>query len=291
MREFYGYEGNLSRINSPGYEGLVPSQRLRGKSIKDMLIVSLDIETHTNGHFTVGITTHERAVLEKMLQTPKKDRRSKRFVASVISYQFHVVPAGKPFPEGDMWAFLYGNAQVVTAIGLGRKIHDLLKDRTFAVVTHRRGVTWDTLRNLGVPISLWGPQAAFNTMMLSACFRHLRADNLEDLLTQNLQYTDVVGWTSAGNRARYGMLAFFIIAYWDAQLCKVQNLELLSSLKFMCRSPLLFQETAQAGDMGWNFVYASLADQDRKLTKPLARLPAAVSWMSLRGHWSLALKA
>lgn len=290
MREFFGYRGDPERLNSPNYTGKPPSQHFRGLSIKEMLIISLDIETYADSHFSVGITLHERDVLAEMLPNALKDHSllSKMdFVASVCSYQFEVVPAGQTCPAVEGWAFLYGCPQVVTAQNLGQKIHDLLYGRDFIVITHKPGVSWNTLVDLGIPVGSRRPHCTLNTMMLSACVPNLRARSLQDLLVRILRYDNITGWGSTGNEARYDMLALFIIAWMDAEVCRVRDQSLLRSLEFMCTSPVLFQETRQPisrQPMGWEFVYATLADLDRELARrfkrPLANLPVAVSWMT-----------
>ncbi|KAJ4324359.1 hypothetical protein N0V84_003920 [Fusarium piperis] len=210
LRQILGYR--LETIQTSPYSPPQIGQYLPGTFIKDVLLVSVDVDTgggyeviSPGQSFHIGVSIFDTRCLVQKLDDPRN---------AITSYQF-INSDSRPC----RWAaknFLFGKTELMTLHDLASRISLLTQDRDYVLVAHGAGEDVKVLNNIDPKIVgrasyvLDTVKAAQFPLQLS--YRYSAEKLLDEF---GIRYAKL---HAAGNDAHFALKALLMIAVRDGQM-------------------------------------------------------------------------
>ncbi|RSM20685.1 hypothetical protein CDV31_000372 [Fusarium ambrosium] len=210
LRQILGYR--LDTIQTSPYNPPQIGQYLPGTFIKDVLLVSVDVDTgggyeviSPGQSFHVGVSIFDTRCLTQKLVDPRD---------AIISYQF-INTDSRPCK----WAaknFLFGETELITLQDFSSRISSLTKNRDYVLVAHGAKEDVKVLNNIDPNIV---DRAAYILDTVKAAQFPLQLSyrySIEKLLDEfGIRYAKL---HVAGNDAHFALKALLMIAVRDGQM-------------------------------------------------------------------------
>lgn len=285
VRNLLGYDKPPTYEEATGGPFGIIGQPTRspGLDVKKVLMVSIDIKepslTNTNallaGRFLIGITTYDledyynqETDQDKVIQGDGTPNFIFCKLKNYISHFYTVGPTRQPDFDPRSRSFLFGVYQAIEPSQLGYWFDLLVLSRNFVMVNHNPTSNLDTLRRLGIDVRS-KPYATINLANMGAIVNPKRPRSLVELLEDvKLKTTDAendnlhIPSDNAGNNSRYGLVALFRMALYDAKHLqemekvnptRVAMLEALTKLQLLPSDDTRFTRKAMLVDLQSSF--------------------------------------